>query len=44
MAVFDIIIYLYLLLNYHEYIGIDKQKPKTTKQDKTHQKHTYIVQ
>ena len=46
MAVFDIIIYMCILLNYYDHIVIDtKTKTTTTKnKNKKHQKHTDIVQ
>ena len=45
MAVFDIIIYICILLNYYDHIVIDT-KTKTTTKNKTkkHQKHPDIVQ
>jgi hypothetical protein len=45
MAVFDIIIYICILLNYYDHIGMDKKTKTTTKnKNKKHQKHTDIVQ
>jgi len=46
MAVFDIIIYIFILLNYYDHIGMNKKTKTTTikNKNKKHQKHIYIVQ
>ena len=46
MAVFDIIIYICILLNYDDHIVIDTKTKTTTTKNKNikHQKHTNIVQ